>query len=125
MSRSSGSRTGPSPKISGEVFGKRGTVRLPRDRYMRYLDRLIRLEMQAGRHWSKRANWLKFCARCGQDISSSLRFVRYCFACLEFFSNVTSSHQMKPGRRKLIEIRLRRGTDIRESTDGDERKVER
>lgn len=50
-------------------------------RHMAYLDRLIAMESVAGRHPSKRANWLKFCSRCGSDISSSPRCVRECSSC--------------------------------------------
>src|SRR5271170_6653299 len=50
--------------------------------YMRHLDRLVRMELQNGCHESKRANWPKFCCRCGSDISDTARYVRRCSSCL-------------------------------------------
>jgi hypothetical protein len=46
---------------------------------MGYLNYLIRL----GWHPLKRANWLKFCHRCGADISTSPRRETLCGRCKE------------------------------------------
>jgi hypothetical protein len=48
---------------------------------MRYLDRLVSLQAQRGRHASKKANWLKFCRICGKDISTTARYQRLCEEC--------------------------------------------
>lgn len=45
---------------------------------MKYLNQLIKLEEQNGRHPSKRVNWLKFCRVCGADISSRRKGIRLC-----------------------------------------------
>ena len=50
-------------------------------KHMRYLDSLLRMESERGRHPSKRANWLKFCRTCGTDISQMPNRVRLCFRC--------------------------------------------
>jgi hypothetical protein len=48
---------------------------------MRYLDRLIHMESTAGKHQTKRSNWLKFCRICGEDISTTAKYVRTCSNC--------------------------------------------
>ena len=62
------------PRLGGDVAASR--VR------MRYLSFLCAIQADRGRHPSKRVNWLKFCRRCGADISKSARGVRLCGDCL-------------------------------------------
>jgi uncharacterized protein YqiB (DUF1249 family) len=50
-------------------------------KYQQYLNRIARLDMQNGAHPTKRANWLKFCRKCGKDISQTARHERLCEAC--------------------------------------------
>jgi hypothetical protein len=55
---------------------------------MRYLDCLVARNEQRPPHPSKRCDWLKFCRRCGADISHSARGVRVCASCVSEESRV-------------------------------------
>ena len=72
--------------------------------HMRYLTRLCR---QAPPHPSKRANWLKFCAVCGGDISGSARGVRVCATC------IPEKRHQRQMEQSIGRIRRRRGNGVK------------